>query len=354
MKWMTLLALLAVGSTIWSQSPSRSFLYGSCYLLSTLFAYYLVLRFDDDQLMELVTLTGAAVSVLCVIFVVALPQYGISYRDPRSPGAWVGIFPARTGVAQVLTFLLTPALILRDSRRHWRQLAYVLLVVFLILMSRPVTALILMCLYAGSVAWLYLLRITKRRTAWSIGFAVISVLMLLVILVVPQMPLLFGLFGRDATISGRTVIWQGLLESFAKRPLLGYGYSAFWQGLNGESAKAILGAHWIFAYAHNGLLEIMLQVGLVGLIIFFITLIKAFKDGWFCLAHGQTPGVEWCVGLLLLTCMYNIDEETLLFPKDLLSILYIVACTSLARHAARLKSDLNRNHGQNTGYLYSE
>ncbi len=87
----------------------------------------------------------------------------------------------------------------------------------------------------------------------------------------------------------------------------------------------------------------MLQVGVVGLGIFLITLVKAFRDGWFCLTHGHTPGVEWCFGLLLLTCMYNIDEETLLFSKDLLSILYVVACTGLAVEAARLKRELAKH-----------
>ena len=339
MRWLTLLALLTIVSAIWSQNPFRSFSYGFCYLLSTLFGYYLVLRFDFEQLIKLLTLVGISICVLSAAFVVGLPQYGISYDDPRNPGAWVGIFWNRTGAAQVLTFLMGPGLVVGANGPNWRQFAYVFTIAFFVVMTRPVTGLILMLFYIVCMATLYLLRRVERRTALTLGIILVSAVTLVFILALPQISLVLGLFGRDTTLTGRTEIWQGLMESVAKRPLLGFGYAAFWQGLNGESANAILSSRWIFAYAHNGFLEILLQVGTVGLVVFLVTLVKAFKDGWFCLTHKHTPGVEWCIGLLLLTCMYNLDEETLLFSKEILSILYIVACSGLALQAAKIKQE---------------
>jgi O-antigen ligase len=220
-------------------------------------------------------------------------------------------------------------------------LAYAVMIVFFILMSRPVTGLIIMCLYAAAMVTLHLLRRVERKTALALGFALIPCAVLLLMIGFTFIPNLLDFFGRDASLSGRTEIWSGLWLSIVKRPLLGYGYAAFWEGLNGESANAILAAHWVFSYAHNGLIEIALQLGMAGVVVFFITLINAFKDGWFCLRYGRTSGVEWYVGLLLLTCMYNVDEETLLFPKDLLSILYIVACSGLAVQAQRIRRELS-------------
>jgi exopolysaccharide production protein ExoQ len=347
MKWLTLLASLTIVSTIWSQNPFRSFSYGICYLLSTLFGYYLVLRFDLEQLIKVLALTGITTCLLSLAFVVGLPQYGISYDDPRNPGVWVGIFSTRTGEAQVLTFLMGSGLIVGTAGPSWRQLAYVLIIAFFIMMSRPVTGLILMLFYGVCMLVLYLLRRVERRTALAVGFILLSSLALVLFIGLPQISAILGFLGRDMTLTGRTEIWQGLMMSVAKRPLLGYGYAAFWQGLNGESAKAILSSHWIFAYAHNGFLEILLQVGVIGLVVLLVTIVKAFKDGWFCLTHKQTPGVEWCVGLLLLTCMYNLDEETLLFSKEILSILFIVACSGLALQAAKIKQD---NSKQNQGW----
>jgi O-antigen ligase len=127
------------------------------------------------------------------------------------------------------------------------------------------------------------------------------------------------------------------MTSIAKHPLLGYGFYAFWEGLTGESANVILAAHWMFGYAHNGLLEIVLQLGLVGTGVFLLTFVNGCKDAWYCIKYGRTPGVEWYCGLLVLAVLYNVDEETVLWPNDLLSILYVVACCGLAVEAARIR-----------------
>jgi O-antigen ligase len=93
----------------------------------------------------------------------------------------------------------------------------------------------------------------------------------------------------------------------------------------------------VFGYAHNGYLEICLQVGLVGAAVFFVTLFQAMRNAWFCLRNGCPPGVEWYIGVIALTILYNIDESTVLWPIDLLSILYVVACCGLAKAARQLR-----------------
>ena len=75
----------------------------------------------------------------------------------------------------------------------------------------------------------------------------------------------------------------------------------------------------MFGYAHNGVLEICLQLGLVGTALFFVTLVQAIGNAWFCLRNGCPPAVEWYIGIIALTLVYNIDESTVLWPIDLLS-----------------------------------
>ena len=98
-----------------------------------------------------------------------------------------------------------------------------------------------------------------------------------------------------------------------------------------------MAAHWVFGYAHNGILEIWLQLGLVGVALFFLTLFQALRNAWFCLRNRCSPGVEWYIGVIALTVLYNIDESTVLWPIDLLSVLYMVACTGLAIAARQIK-----------------
>ena len=90
--------------------------------------------------------------------------------------------------------------------------------------------------------------------------------------------------------AGRTDIWVLVMRSIAKRPLLGYGYYAFWQGLKGESGNIIVAAHWVFGYAHNGVLEIWLQLGLVGTALSFVTLFQAIEKCLVLPSQWLLPG----------------------------------------------------------------
>ena len=54
-------------------------------------------------------------------------------------------------------------------------------------------------------------------------------------------------------------------------------------------------------------------------------------------AHSCPPGVEWYIGLIALTIMYNIDESTVLWPIDLSSVLYVLACCGLALAVRQIK-----------------
>jgi O-antigen ligase len=94
----------------------------------------------------------------------------------------------------------------------------------------------------------------------------------------------------------------------------------------------------MFGYAHNGILEICLQLGLVGTLLFFATLLQAIGNAWCCLRNGCGPGVKWYVGVIALTILYNIDESTVLWPIDILSLIYLVACSGLAIAAQKIRS----------------
>jgi exopolysaccharide production protein ExoQ len=69
--------------------------------------------------------------------------------------------------------------------------------------------------------------------------------------------------GRDASLTGRTGIWQTVLSE-PINPLLGTGYTAFWLG---ERLQRIwnLYPRTPLLQAHNGYIEVYLNLGIVGL-----------------------------------------------------------------------------------------
>jgi O-antigen ligase len=65
------------------------------------------------------------------------------------------------------------------------------------------------------------------------------------------------------TLSGRLPLWDALYSSIAERPLLGYGFGAFWSPEHLDQILKLSG--WHAVVAHSGFLDELLATGLIGL-----------------------------------------------------------------------------------------
>jgi exopolysaccharide production protein ExoQ len=132
------------------------------------------------------------------------------------------------------------------------------------------------------------------------------------------------------------------MDSILKRPLLGYGYQAFWLGLEGESYRVILAVSWVLAQAQNGFLDVLLEVGVAGLAVVLLVFGFAFRDGVACLFQSRDPrqlrAVEWYLAIVVLTLIYNLDESFLFEPKHLGSMMFLLACVGLKIEWLRLRA----------------
>lgn len=335
-KVLTCLAVMTVLSATWSQAPLRSAEFGVFYCACTLFAYSLVIHFEPQEIMSLMMKAGVVIALLSLFLVVVFPDFGLAH-DPSRPGAWEGIFFNRTAAAKCLVFLLSPALTFWIKGFAGKRILYLLLLGGMLIQARTVTSIIVTAAFVLFLVLLHFGRALGARASavlFPIGCIVALVLGKLAIGLVPD---IFRAFGRNTTLTGRTLIWSALLGSIEKHPFLGYGFYAFWQGLTGESGAVIHATHWTFGYAHNGILEILVQLGFVGLVLVLVTMAGAIKNAWYCIRNDSSGRYDWYIGLIVLTLLFNFDEETLLFPNELLSILYIVACCGLAKAAWELK-----------------
>jgi O-antigen ligase len=81
--------------------------------------------------------------------------------------------------------------------------------------------------------------------------------------------------GRNATLTGRTSIWKAVL-SMNTNPLIGTGFESFWLGDRLERVWN-MSVHGI-QEAHNGYIEIYLNLGWVGLVLLGWLIISGFKN----------------------------------------------------------------------------
>jgi O-antigen ligase len=137
------------------------------------------------------------------------------------------------------------------------------------------------------------------------------------------------ILGRDASLTGRTAIWQQVWIAVLKHPVLGYGFAAFWQGMKGESYNVILALRFVIFHAHNGFLEIWLELGAAGLFLFALSYLRAWVKLWAMLNSGTMRGAFWMIFVLLLVGVYDVDENTLLTFNGLFWILYVAAVANI-------------------------
>jgi O-antigen ligase len=141
--------------------------------------------------------------------------------------------------------------------------------------------------------------------------------------------LVVDILKEDLTFTGRTYIWQASTEMIAQRPWLGYGYKAFWNGMDGASAYVLRAVKWPTPDAHNGFIGLALDLGLVGLSIFLV--------GYFiCLSLcvvkvRKVPGVDfiWPLSFLVCLILINIYEQSILTPNSILWVIYVAVSFNL-------------------------
>ena len=114
--------------------------------------------------------------------------------------------------------------------------------------------------------------------------------------------------GKSPTLTDRTFIWAFLLKMHTD-PLFGTGYQSFWIGPRLQYFWQYSGQGHINE-AHNGYLEIYLELGLIGVLLMATFLVKAYRTICRNLNNGsQLAALGMAMWIILL--FYNMSEAAL-------------------------------------------
>ena len=343
MKLVVLFPVLAFLFCPVSQQVTRTISSDSVLLGGILLIFYIMSRYTLNEVLELFLVLGTGTILASILFALALPQYGRDLMGGHS-SAWKGIFSAKNYLGNMALFFLTTAVSYRPRTSFFRSLRIWQIVFCLIAIafSRAATTYMLTTVYIAYAVTLNAVR-GFRKKDYFVAFILLFVAFASVIAIAMLQPdFLFSLLGKDATLTGRTEIWDAVAGSIAKHPLLGYGYQAFWLGFKGESYRIILTVTWALGQAQNGFLDVMLELGVGGLIIVLLLFGFAVRDAVTCLMQSpdeaQLRAVEWYFAIVILTLIYNLDESFLFEPRHLGSLMFVLACVGLKLERMRLRS----------------
>lgn len=142
------------------------------------------------------------------------------------------------------------------------------------------------------------------------------------------------LFGRNSTLTGRTDLWQALV-SMNTQPWTGTGFESFWVGNRLEQLWSM------FPFqpneAHNGYLEVYLNLGWVGVILLANLLLTGY---WRLIRVYQWDAMAGSLGLAYFSAAaaYNFSEAgfRMLDPMWIFLLLAIIAVPGTTRRRAEL------------------
>ena len=324
-KWIVVLLPIAIASTAWSQDPSIT-LRASASLFATMaFGVYFGTRYTVPQQLRLLAWTCSLIVVFSFFFAIFLPQYGI---DENLNGAWEGVFPQKNELARVMVLAVCVFLFVRPKRFHslrWLGFAGSLALLFL---SRSVTGMIVCAVIIATLP-LYKLIGARFNIVIPVSFGIGLLLAGLLLVLMTDTAGAFQLANRSSDLTGRTELWSALLLSISKRPWLGYGFSAFWQGMEGESGSVLDTAGWMAGYAHNGFLDLMLQLGVLGIATFAVSYLVVWRRALRFQSSVSGPVPVWLCTYLVFMLLYNLTEGSLLTVHTIYWVLYISTAVSL-------------------------
>lgn len=229
---------------------------------------------------------------------------------PNYPG-WHGYFIHKNAMTPFLVFSIPT--ILAFDKNFVARWASLVVIAGLLAGSSSVTGIFGGFLAGVMWVWLRIYQSQSREDLrTSTLFLAASMLGVMALLVGSFLSLatITSASGKDLTFSGRTDIWGAAVTAIEQRPLLGYGTGAmFWSNpVNQETDALWREVGFEAAHAHSGALDLMLQLGAVGLILFSGLWITTSRQGWSALRTRPLIGA-WTVSILFAQMFMALSEN---------------------------------------------
>lgn len=146
---------------------------------------------------------------------------------------------------------------------------------------------------------------------------------------------LLEIMGRNSTLTDRTEVWATLLH-VSGSPLVGTGYESFWLGPRLQAIWNVFA--WKPAEAHNGYLEVYLNLGWVGIALLALVVATGYRtviNAW----RRKQPGSDLMLAYFVVVLIQNFTEAAffrMMAPAWIFFLLAITAIPQTSGAAARI------------------
>lgn len=278
----------------------------------------LVVLSDSDRLAAIKRLLAWPAFLLLplsILYIKYYPDLGRTYNPWTGTPGYCGVTMNKNTLGMVCLILGLGSLwrVIVDYRstgspyrKRWLMAhgTVLAMVVWILLIADSMTSLSLFILVGGILVITSAGRRARKKTVVNLLVGAL-VLFSFAPLFLAMIPGALELMGRDATLTGRTGIWIIVL-GLAANPVLGTGFESFWLGARLQKVWSSYGLHII--EAHNGYLEVYLNLGLAGVSVLAGLIVTGYRN------VIRAYRAEYRVGALrlaffLVGIIYNFTES---------------------------------------------
>lgn len=264
-----LLALSAYAalSTFWSDAPGETFERSIAMLASLILSIYFAARFDPKSQLRFVGQMSIVFAIGSFLFIFLLPSYGAPLKE------WQGLFLHKNTLGRMMVIAALVALTYPVNRPRvlfLRVIGFILAFILIYGADSMTSLLLLIAVTALSFVYRFL-RVGGIRSVIFVAASAVPIFIVVYGLATMDSDAFFNSIGRESNLTGRTDVWENVSMAIEDRPLLGYGYGAFfkrWDGVYGDFWSS--NSNWAPGSSHHAYLDITVNIGYIGLVLFVV------------------------------------------------------------------------------------
>ena len=320
---------VVIASISWSIDPGQTARRAVALFFTLLGGVVIASRYDWPELMEVVGTAFAILASLSLFVCVLVPGFGRMHEI--FPGAWRGLWFDKNALGgyMAIGFAVFASAAVLNPRQRGRWAMFAGMALLLVLASTSKTSLVALMLGAGTIVFVAMV---KRGPAMAVLGTFVAVVGLLALgcVIVFASDLIFGLLGKDATLTGRTKIWAALIRQVETRPMTGFGYGVVWTDTSGRGPYAWISkeAGFTAQHAHNSWLETWLGTGYIGLTVWIALFIETWGKAIY--AAYTRPGGWFSVPFLVVYTISTLTESVAFIYHDFIWVMFVIIAVRLA------------------------
>jgi exopolysaccharide production protein ExoQ len=169
----------------------------------------------------------------------------------------------------------------RSMNRGWSGFWIVIAVADIALTRSATVAVAAVVVVAAAIILVLLRRAKTERGRRTVGVGGVVVVLLGVAVAVVFHAGLLQLLNKSSTLTGRTRIWGEVVQLASQRPVAGWGWISYWVPGLAPFDRPIFRIGGIqYLQAHDAWLDLWLQLGIIGVIVFAAFALSALVRAW--------------------------------------------------------------------------